>query len=423
MTMADDIPSSARPAYKKRSSSISAPACASLETIISPPSEGDTPESGTPGYRRRKPATRSQSARITGPRSVRRKPQPPPPTLQDSRGHCTSEPRLNDSETPPPQKRRGSQRRPMHNSERRHQNVRIKLATPRKSNAFLDVPQINLQHLQIDDQDDDDNIRLRTFSSSKQGVVNRGDSFRRRRSRSNSLAPVSPVRAPVDEVLTPPTAPIESYCVFMIGAPGVGKGALLSQFRSSECINAYDTRESPGEQNISIILNGEESELKFVTDSMGNKDEMLKADAFLVVYSVVDKATFSRADQLLNMLHDMDVSRSRPTILVANKIDLARSRAVSSQDGKCLACTHKIKFIEVSVAINHNVDELLAGILSQIRLKREQSAVQGIREPSSAHWYKNRSVVRASMKARQMITWVFGKEDSKFKNCENLQVL
>ncbi|EAA09351.4 GTP-binding protein RAD isoform X2 [Anopheles arabiensis] len=412
MTMADDIPSSARPAYKKRSSSISAPACASLETIISPPSEGDTPESGTPGYRRRKPATRSQSARITGPRSVRRKPQPPPPTLQDSRGHCTSEPRLNDSETPPPQKRRGSQRRPMHNS-----------ATPRKSNAFLDVPQINLQHLQIDDQDDDDNIRLRTFSSSKQGVVNRGDSFRRRRSRSNSLAPVSPVRAPVDEVLTPPTAPIESYCVFMIGAPGVGKGALLSQFRSSECINAYDTRESPGEQNISIILNGEESELKFVTDSMGNKDEMLKADAFLVVYSVVDKATFSRADQLLNMLHDMDVSRSRPTILVANKIDLARSRAVSSQDGKCLACTHKIKFIEVSVAINHNVDELLAGILSQIRLKREQSAVQGIREPSSAHWYKNRSVVRASMKARQMITWVFGKEDSKFKNCENLQVL
>uniref|UniRef100_A0A182QIS0 GTP-binding protein RAD n=1 Tax=Anopheles farauti TaxID=69004 RepID=A0A182QIS0_9DIPT len=411
MTMADEISSSARPAYKKRSSSISAPACASLETIISPPSEGDTPDNGTPGYRRRKPATRSQSARITGPRSVRRKPQPPPPTLQDSRGHCTSEPRLNDSETPPPQKRRGSQRRPMHNS-----------ATPRKSNAFLDVPQINLQHLQIDDQDDDDNIRLRTFSSSKQGVVNRGDSFRRRRSRSNSLAPVSPVRV-VDEVLTPPTGPIDSYCVFMIGAPGVGKGALLSQFRSSECINAYDTRESPGEQNISIILNGEESELKFVTDSSGNKDEMLKADAFLVVYSVVDKATFSRADQLLNMLHDMDVSRSRPTILVANKIDLARSRAVSSQDGKCLACTHKIKFIEVSVAINHNVDELLAGILSQIRLKREQSAVQGTREPSSAHWYKNRSVVRASMKARQMITWIFGKEDSKFKNCENLQVL
>lgn len=61
------------------------------------------------------------------------------------------------------------------------------------------------------------------------------------------------------------------------------------------------------------------------------QDEMAKADAFLVVYSVVDKATFSRAEQLLNMLHDMDLSRTRPIILVANKIDLARSRAVSSQ--------------------------------------------------------------------------------------------
>ena len=43
-------------------------------------------------------------------------------------------------------------------------------------------------------------------------------------------------------------------------------------------------------------------------------------------------------------------------------------------DGKCLACTFKMKFIEVSVAINHNVDELLAGILSQIRLKKQHNA-------------------------------------------------
>lgn len=48
---------------------------------------------------------------------------------------------------------------------------------------------------------------------------------------------------------------------------------------------------------------------------------------------------------------------------------------------------------------------------------------QGSRESSPAHWYKSRGVVRASMKARQMITWILGKEDSKFRNCENLQVL
>ncbi|XP_062710965.1 uncharacterized protein LOC134288996 isoform X2 [Aedes albopictus] len=156
MKMSDDIPPSKRPPYKKRSSSISAPACASLETIICPPTDSGISDNGTPGNRRRRQATRSQSARITGPRSVRRKLQPPSSTLQDAKSHFTSEPRLNDSETPPPQKRRGSQRRSTQNT------------AARKSNIFLDVPHLNVQNLQIDDQDDDDNYRLRTFSSSKQ---------------------------------------------------------------------------------------------------------------------------------------------------------------------------------------------------------------------------------------------------------------
>ena len=67
------------------------------------------------------------------------------------------------------------------------------------------------------------------------------------------------------------------------------------------------------------------------------QDEMIKADAYMVVYSVVDKSTFSRSEQILNILHDMDLTRTRPIILVANKIDLARSRAVSSQ-GKDVGC-------------------------------------------------------------------------------------
>jgi hypothetical protein len=96
-------------------------------------------------------------------------------------------------------------------------------------------------------------------------------------------------------------------------------------------------------------------------------------------------------------------------------------------DGKCLACTYRAKFIEVSVGISHNVDELLVGILNQIRLKviqgNQENRNSGGGSEGSGHWYKSRGVVRASMKARQMLTWLFGKEDSKFKNCENLHVL
>lgn len=108
-----------------------------------------------------------------------------------------------------------------------------------------------------------------------EGVVNRGDSFRRRRSRSNSLAPQQhdssdpKVRSTPLNGTTPLTgsaAPssllstespaldsypaddehhpshIRTYRSAMIGAHGVGKSALVGQFMTSECINAYCER-------------------------------------------------------------------------------------------------------------------------------------------------------------------------------------
>lgn len=93
--------------------------------------------------------------------------------------------------------------------------------------------------------------------------MNRGDSFRRRRSRSNSLAPgvqcyddAAAKGRPQQPVEASPASAaagagkeghhnrhhhdVRTYRVAIIGAHGVGKSALISQFKSSECINAYD---------------------------------------------------------------------------------------------------------------------------------------------------------------------------------------
>ncbi|VVC42201.1 Hypothetical protein CINCED_3A001246 [Cinara cedri] len=331
----------------------------------------------------------------------------------------------------------------------------------RKSGAFLDVPPADVKK-PAEPEDPENSYRLRSFSFTSKGIVNRGDSFRKRRSRSNSLA-----REDDAKERTPPVAhdhqqqqelqhqhqqyqqrprhqpqqhqqhrgsarhqqnaddcdDISSYTVSLTGSRGVGKTTLISQFMTSEYINAYERQRDNHEssvQSVCIMLNGEESELRFINErEVSVKDDRLPklADAYLVIFSVVDKNSFETAEIVLKRLQEHEMLRSRPAILVGNKVDMARSREVSAREGRYLACTCRAKYIEVSVGINHNVDELLVGILTQIRLKRADGG------EGHDHWYKNRNFIKASLKARQMFTWVFGKEDTKLKDCENLHVL
>lgn len=257
---------------KTRSASICAPGFSSMEQMLEamPPSgarereRGErehsgsgTPDSSTP-TRRRRPATRSQSARVSGGnKSIRRRAAAQAAAHHHHHheggmksAHCSSEPRLTENDVSPGIRRRGSRRgQSMHHT---HQ---------RKSNAFLDVPDVSSQMPPREEGEDEDSYRLRSFSLTSKGVVNRGDSFRRRRSRSNSLAPAEQE----NEVRRLPPKEVVSYNVAMLGTRGVGKTALISQFMTSECINAYDRQKDvPSEQSVFVMLNGEESELKFL---------------------------------------------------------------------------------------------------------------------------------------------------------------
>lgn len=111
-------------------------------------------------------------------------------------------------------------------------------------------------------------------------------------------------------------------------------------------------------------------------------------DAFIVVYSISDKASYNVAIDLLKSIR-IGEFKYQPVILVGNKSDLVRKRAVDRDDACNLAIKYACKFVETSVAINDKVDDLLAGILKQIRIKKgldfgkkEQNAVV-VSEPLS----------------------------------------
>ncbi|XKL59357.1 hypothetical protein PGB90_000373 [Kerria lacca] len=156
---------------------------------------------------------------------------------------------------------------------------------------------------------------------------------------------------------------------------------------------------------------------------------------YCVVYSTSDRESFQQAEIYLQKLWKSDSIRTKAVILVGNKTDLVRIRAVSTEEGTKMATSYDCKFIETSVGINHNVDELLVGILTQIRLKldnppdpsipRDQyNAKKRSRSPlgnCAPRLYRG-SRTSASLRVRKILSKVWS-INSKSKSCENLHVL
>ncbi|XP_045455808.1 uncharacterized protein LOC123665565 [Melitaea cinxia] len=303
--------------------------------------------------------------------------------------------------------------------------------------------------------------RLRHFSITGKGVINRGDSLRSRRSRSNtsvassasSTEAVTRASAPCSlassRIIWDSSAGLSTYRVLVLGAPGVGKSSLVGQFMTSEYLHAYDTSiekdDESGEKSVCVLLAGEESEITFLDSPPDNVISEGAAHGYCVVYSTADRASFAEAERRLQILWAAGHTSRRAVILVGNKADLARSRVVPTDEGKALATSYECKFIETSVGINHNVDELLVGLLTQIRLKQQHA--ERVRKRSGSR--KNRSRARspleaettttpapasaastprkrtrlsASVKVRGLLGRVWAR-DSKSKSCENLHVL
>ncbi|KAK4023087.1 hypothetical protein OUZ56_008521 [Daphnia magna] len=237
----------------------------------------------------------------------------------------------------------------------------------------------------------------------------------------------------------------EPFRVLMLGASGVGKTALTAQFMTSEYLNTYEASldEDTCDRSVSVLLDGEESQLVFIDHPHGeisveNSVSTYNPHAFVIVYSVVDAESLREVEEVLHFLWrhsltnnrncnsstssmtnsfygrqrhqtasattlsttDAPIDQTSPVriaplqmlpppivILVANKIDLVRSRIISPQAGKSLATSFDCKYIETSSGMQHNVDELLVGILKQIRLKiqkTEQMYQQQLTSPNSS---------------------------------------
>ncbi|KAG8179961.1 hypothetical protein JTE90_015410 [Oedothorax gibbosus] len=276
---------------------------------------------------------------------------------------------------------------------------------------------------------------VRNFSVTSKGVVNRGDSFRcKSRSASLCSTPTTPTRgsdsasafpefestastssSPVPTAASEVAKDVPKYTVWLMGSNGVGKSAIRNQFMTSEYICQYDTwKDETQTKSVMVSLDGEEAELDIVEyatidDKSRPKDPL--PDAFLVVYSVTNRRSYLQARQILSKLETSFGTRA--AILVGNKTDLARLRTVPTVEGRSLAKERGCKFVETSVAINHQLDELLVGVITQIRIK---ARIAEKRTKKSGNQQRN-------CKATCIIKRLWRRTCMASKSCDNLHAL
>lgn len=88
-------------------------------------------------------------------------------------------------------------------------------------------------------------------------------------------------------------------------------------------------------------------------------------------------------------------------------------------EAKAIAEEYHCKYTETSVTLNHQVDELLVGILQQIRLKRNPENIEEITNSPLKQKHKKRLSLSSP---KTFFNKIFGKSENKSKYCDNLYV-
>lgn len=175
------------------------------------------------------------------------------------------------------------------------------------------------------------------------------------------------------------------------------------------------------ERNVNVLLDGEESTLHFLNEEQHPdfEGEDIPIDAYVVVFSVSNIVSYSQAIKSIRKLRE-EYRTNKAVILVGNKIDLVRQRRVARHDVLKIAKKYDLRYTETSAALNHHVDELLVGILSQIRQQLAPAASSSPTQPTEPK-YRSRSKSPGNA-ITQFFSKLFGLGARKVKSCEMLFV-
>ncbi|XP_023663039.2 RERG/RAS-like b [Paramormyrops kingsleyae] len=179
----------------------------------------------------------------------------------------------------------------------------------------------------------------------------------------------------------------------LLGREGAGKSALLVRFLTKRFIGEYASS-SNFLYHKRFSVDGRQLNLEVFdpcSQRVGSRcilEEPLEwADAFIVVYDIIDRTSFLDAKSILQRIREARTSDCKgeiPVCLVANKQDLCHARQVYQEEGRLLALENKCHFREVSAAEDHQeilslFTELIRHAMERLKCRADRRRYSGSR--------------------------------------------
>ncbi|KAJ3450729.1 ras-like protein rasb [Anaeramoeba flamelloides] len=165
---------------------------------------------------------------------------------------------------------------------------------------------------------------------------------------------------------------MEERKIVVIGGGGVGKSAMTIRFLQNFFVTDYDpTIEETYRKQITV---DNKTVLLDVLDTAGQEEYsamreqyMETGDGFLIVYSMVDNASFEEIPELYQLVLRVKDAESFPCVMCSNKCDLESGREVSTNEGKNVAKSCGIPFFETSAKTMKNIENCFHELVRVIR--------------------------------------------------------
>lgn len=172
------------------------------------------------------------------------------------------------------------------------------------------------------------------------------------------------------------------YKLVVVGGGGVGKSALTIQLIQNHFIEEYDpTIEDSYRKQVTI--DGEPCLLD-ILDTAGQEEYSAMRDqymrtgqGFLLVYSITSRSSFDEIASFREQILRVKDKDFVPMVIVGNKVDLENERMVSTVEGRDLAKSFNVPFMETSAKTRINVEDSFFELVRCIKKERLDSQGDG----------------------------------------------